>query len=206
MNDDARNMYKALTEASKVMNNPILDKVAKVGRFSYKYASLESILNAVKPPLQTFGLMLSQGKTQINGRDYLVTKVISEWGELTLDTRPIAEKPDPHEEGSAETYAKRYANQSAFGLCGVEDMDGAIAHEAAITKDEAESKQDAAREAGQALGDAINIYSLKFGQKPDEVRRKIREKLAQTGEGGKPEALMREAENLHQLVRLSDVE
>lgn len=195
-----------LLSALKEMHNPTLDAVGQVGgNRNYKYASLASILKAVRAPLLEYGLSLSQGVTfypakHAVGGGYwtLVTRVIgSDGSSLKLDERMINPNTNAQQFGSYETYMRRYALCSAFGLVGEEDDDGA----ATVEPRTAKRLNDDARSAGQELGDAINIYCVATGSDPAAVRRHIREKLAQTGETGSPAALVREARNLHQAVR-----
>ena len=56
----------------------------------------------------------------------LETVVFDEREEIVLDTRPMHDYPSAQDTGSWETYMRRYALRSAFGLAG-EDDDGAAA-------------------------------------------------------------------------------
>ena len=190
-------IYEQFSKAYAEMHNPVLDATGNAGKFSYKYASLKSILNAIRPILTANNLALIQGAQFYEAHDtrkgyaVLTTKLTNPEGEtLELDTRILHSTENAQQFGSYETYMRRYALLSAFGLVGEEDDDGA-----------ATVKDDAA-EAGKALGDAIAVYCAIANQKPEEVRAQIRKKLAQTGEARNPEALRREAENLHQLARM----
>lgn len=195
-------IYEQFSKAYAEMHNPVLDATGNVqtksgAKYSYRYASLNSVLNAVRPILTANNLALIQGAQFYEAHDtrkgyaVLTTKLTNPEGEtLELDTRILHSTENAQQFGSYETYMRRYALLSAFGLVGEEDDDGA-----------ATVKDDAA-EAGKALGDAIAIYCAIANQKPDEVRAQIRKKLAQTGEARNPEALKREAENLHQLARM----
>lgn len=197
------NIHDRLLEACKSMHNPTLDAVGQVGgNRRYKYASLASILKAVRSPLLEQGLILTQGVSfkealQAAGGGFWVLEtgvIAADGSRLTLDVRLFYNDTNAQKVGSFETYMRRYALCSAFGLVGEEDDDGAATTEPKVANDDA-------REAGQALGDAINIYCVATGSDPASVRRHIREKLAQTGEAGNPAALKREAANLHQAVR-----
>ncbi len=199
-------IHERLMEACKEMHNPALDATGQVGgNRRYKYASLASILKAVRTPLLEWGLMLSQGchykeaQHAPGGGFYeLETRVIATDGTfLLLDDRAFYNDTNAQKVGSFETYMRRYAICSAFGLVGEEDDDGA----ATTDVRQAQAAQDDARSAGQALGDAINVYCVATGSDPAAVRKHVREKLAQTGEAGNPAALRREAANLHQAVK-----
>lgn len=191
-------MYKKLLEASKAMHNPTLDAVGQVGKRTYKYASLASILKAVRPALLERGLVLTQGIAEgVIAR--LETRVIdAESGESTvLDSRYIPDNDDAQRFGSFETYMRRYALLSAFGLVGAEDDDGAMTVEPVEAKPTA--SQDAIS-AGHELGEAIAEYCRVTGSDVEKVRGDIRLKLAATGESRSADAVRREAEKLREAV------
>lgn len=113
-----------IVSARKEMGKPKLDSVGHAGRNGareYKYASLAAILDVVEPPLLEVGCMV----TQCMEDGLLVTKVIDADDELVMDRRKVKVTLNSQEDGSAETYAKRYALSSVFGLAAVEDDDGA---------------------------------------------------------------------------------
>ena len=111
-----------LVDAMADMVNPQKTKTAKVptksgGSYQYKYESLDQVLAAVRPPLMERKIALE-------------TVVFDGSEEIVLDTRPMRDSPDAQASGSWETYMRRYALRSAFGLAG-EDDDGAAAAGAA---------------------------------------------------------------------------
>lgn len=190
-------MGTRLVKATKTMHNPQLDSTANAGGYSYKYASLQSILAVVRPALLEQDLMLTQGM-----RDgVLVTQIMDEQGDaITLDARPMTTGTNAQQLGSFETYMRRYALLTAFGLVGAEDDDGALTIEE-VTPQQAQKAEDAAKEAGQELADAITVYCAALDMNPQAVRQNIIEKLTQSGEIQSPEAMKREAGNLHALVK-----
>ena len=121
-----------LMEAVKAMGNPKKDKTATVehkggGSHSYTYTQLDSVLAEVAPALAAQGLALSQGvRRSIDGALVFETAVYDGTGELVLDARPYREYTDPQQQGSWETYNRRYALLAVFGLA-AEDDDGAAA-------------------------------------------------------------------------------
>lgn len=131
---DERGFYQRLIDAMKEMENPTKSKTAKVptksGReFSYNYETLDDVLSIVRPALAKNGLMLTQRQNRINGVDddcwFLQTVVFDETGkEEVMDTRYMPIAGDAQAQGSWETYLRRYALRTAFGLTG-EDDDGA---------------------------------------------------------------------------------
>ena len=119
---DERGFYARLIDAMKEMENPTKSKQA----YKYKYETLEQVLGVIRPALAKNGLMLTQCqvKDPMSGRQVLETHVFDANGkEITMDSRPIPTCDDAQKQGSWETYLRRYALRTAFGLTG-EDDDG----------------------------------------------------------------------------------
>nr|WP_314638705.1 ERF family protein [uncultured Olsenella sp.] len=119
-----------LVSAMALMANPQKLSTATVptkggGKFTYKYETLEQVLAAVRPPLLANGIGLTQAQewSDKSGGYVLRTVVFDEGTRLVMDERPIFATTNAQEAGSWETYMRRYALRSAFGLCG-EDDDG----------------------------------------------------------------------------------
>jgi hypothetical protein len=120
-----------LVAAMGDMSNPTRSSVATVptrggSKYTYKYETLEQVLAIVKPALQAHGIGMSQGSawSDVAGTYVLQTKVFDETESRILDERPLCATTDAQAYGGFETYMRRYALRSAFGLCG-EDDDGA---------------------------------------------------------------------------------
>lgn len=128
---DELSFNRRLMNAMAEMVNPTKSKTAKVPtksgkEYSYNYESLDQVLAVVRPALVNNGLMLVQGirwHEPSNGY-VLETGAMSEDETRILDTRPMHSANDAQAEGSWETYMRRYALRTAFGLTG-EDDDGA---------------------------------------------------------------------------------
>ena len=120
-------------KAQAAMNNPVKTKAVKAGARSYNYEVLADVLEIVTEALHANGLALFQGtQEREDGAFVLRTGFADEDGIVVLDTRPMDFPADPQAAGSKETYARRYALKTAFGLAGVDD-DGEAAHRAAQT-------------------------------------------------------------------------
>lgn len=120
-----------LMEAMKEMENPKKEKTAKVPtksgkEYTYNYETLDQVLGVVRPALANNGLMLVQGvKWNDNVNSFVIeTGAMDEKEERILDVRPFHICENAQDEGSWETYTRRYALRTAFGLTG-EDDDGA---------------------------------------------------------------------------------
>lgn len=118
-------IWDALLAAQAEMPNPALDSVAQVGSRHYKYASLGAVLAAVKPALNKHGIVLLQ---YLQG-ETLSTGIVWKGFKEILDVRRVDLSGTSQQQGSAETYAKRYALCTVFCIVGEEDDDGAAASE-----------------------------------------------------------------------------
>lgn len=119
---DERSFNKRLMDAMAEMENPTKSKQA----YKYKYETLEQVLGIIRPALLKQGLMLFQSvkwRDEINGF-ILETGVFGENESRIMDERPFHTCDDAQAEGSWETYMRRYALRTTFGLTG-EDDDGA---------------------------------------------------------------------------------
>ncbi len=113
---------KRLLAAMSEMPNPVKDTNA----FKYKYETLDQVLGIVQPALMAHGLFAMQGMERSEGGYELRTYICDAEGDtprIPMDARPLKPTGDSQKDGSAETYARRYALKTVFGLCG-EDDDG----------------------------------------------------------------------------------
>ena len=105
---------------AKAEFNPI-KKTALNPFFKSKYATLEMVIEATDPALCKSGLSIIQ---LVNGEN-LETVLIHTSGEwIASETALKAVKQDPQAQGSAITYARRYALSAILGVASEEDDDG----------------------------------------------------------------------------------
>ena len=119
-------LYDDLAAARAEMHHPKMDSTGHAGKNGsrpYRYASLKSVLDAVMPPLLGKGMFL----TQYLFDGILSTEVHKGDEAVVLDKRAVDLSGSSQEQGSAETYAKRYALCSVFCIAGEEDDDGKAA-------------------------------------------------------------------------------
>jgi hypothetical protein len=90
--------------------------------FKSKYASLPDILDSIREPLASSGLVIIQTPTQNNGLTTRLLHSSGEWFEDTYFMQPV--KNDPQGLGSLITYQRRYALGSILSLNIDEDDDG----------------------------------------------------------------------------------
>ena len=114
------NLTKALFEFQGKVTS--VKKNAKNDHFKNKYADLTSIIETINPILQECGLLVTQHPNE----DVLVTTVYhAESGEYMQSEQVLRMRDlnNPQQQGSAITYARRYALASIFNLS-QEDDDG----------------------------------------------------------------------------------
>ena len=107
---------KAITVAHKTASNPY---------FKSSYADLESVIGAVKGPLNDNDVVFLQAVQSDERGASVGTILLHISGEFILSETPVRSKDDndPQKMGSGITYAKRYALQAICGLP-TEDDDG----------------------------------------------------------------------------------
>ena len=105
---------------------------AKVNpHFKSKYVPLDAVLDAIAEPLRKNGIGILQPTDVQDARIMLVTRLVHESGEWIEGRYPVHPvKADPQGEGSALTYARRYALMALVGIA-PEDDDGNAAVKAA---------------------------------------------------------------------------
>lgn len=137
------------------------------GSYSYKYADLSDVWEAIRKPLSDNGLAVTQPLITVSqGCLGIKTKIWHVSGETdeSVFEFPVAGK-SPQEVGSAITYYKRYALSAALGLDIDDDDDGAAATHRPQAKPAAKplSPADQAREDLLKLVTANKLDPKKLG-------------------------------------------
>lgn len=116
----------ALVRAQAMMSHATLD--AKNPHFRSKYATLQSVIDAVKPALNACGISFYQRTEAVEGSVGVETVFLHDSGEsLSTGLLRVPAAPTAHGIGSALTYAKRYSLAMACGIGADEDDDGNVA-------------------------------------------------------------------------------
>lgn len=126
-NIDAKRVWAAAW-AEAWANMPPIPKThtAKIGdKFSYKYADLPDIIDAVRPVLAKYGLSVAQAVVPVGDGLLGVTTTIyhSAGHSESFGPTPMPAVGDPRAIGSAITYARRYSLTAALGIASDEDTD-----------------------------------------------------------------------------------
>lgn len=100
------------------------DNTANTGKFSYTYADLGSVLEAVTPALHANGLVVSQCMDLYDGQPCIKTVLMhADSDKELLSFTPIiwADKNDPQKFGGGITYSRRYAIMAMLNLNAEDD-------------------------------------------------------------------------------------
>lgn len=123
--ESIKNLAGALATFQSEVTNPANSKKVSAGKFSYKYAPLDEILNSVRPLLSKNGLSILQAPTSSEGYISVSTILLHSSGEY-IELDPITLKMDKitaQGAGSAITYARRYALSAVLGIASEDDDD-----------------------------------------------------------------------------------
>ncbi len=97
-----------------------LDSTAQIGKYSFKYASLGSILKIVRPLLHNSN-MIVHWHCEESGA--VICRIEHVSSHLLESTCLIKSSDDPKQQGAAITYAKRYSLVALLGIVAEEDKD-----------------------------------------------------------------------------------
>jgi hypothetical protein len=117
-------VYAALLRAREEFQPVVKSETADVGKFTYKYVDLGTVLAAVTPALTKHGLILVQTVDFLAHNVVLLTRLVHvDSGTDIVSGYPLqpAKPNDPQALGSAITYARRYAILALLGLAPEDD-------------------------------------------------------------------------------------
>ena len=125
-------LFTALAKAQAAF--PVVEKNRTAGKgssFSYKYADISDIIEAIKPHLAANGLSFTQS-FDFYGTPAAVlvlkTTIHHSSGESHTSCLPMPDpsKMKPQDFGSVTTYMRRYGLGALIGIASDEDIDGAL--------------------------------------------------------------------------------
>lgn len=118
--ENLNELFKALSNVQKVLQGAKKD--AANPYFKSKYADLESVWEAIRNPLTANGLSVVQMGGVENGEPGIYTTLGHASGQWMRGFLPLTmAKKDPQAQGSAITYARRYALAAAIGVVQTDD-------------------------------------------------------------------------------------
>lgn len=129
------NLYSRYLQVIAEVPNFVTDSSAQAGkRGTYKYLSLSTLLQRVKPVFAQHDIMFRQevvntpsdaGKMQLGEVRTIVFD--ADGNDIQVGAYPFVVSADPQAIGSAVTYARRYSLYAALGIFPEKDDDGAAA-------------------------------------------------------------------------------
>lgn len=123
MTEDLKDLIGALAKAQGEFL-PVI-KASNNTFFKSKYADLTDIVRTIQPTLTEHGLVVSQFPSSDDRGPTLVTYLMHVSGQYLVHSMPLfLPKDDPQGQGSAITYARRYAYCSVLGVVADADDDG----------------------------------------------------------------------------------
>lgn len=174
-----------LIEAMADMENPTKSKTANVptksGKsYQYKYETLDQVLGVVRPALAEHGLALTQQQAwSANTNSYVLKTIVFDASEERLmDERPLHDAADAQAAGSWETYMRRYALRTAFGLAGEDDDGAATVGRTAPAKraSAAQAKKDPMQDAKAHLWAACKAYAEGHDSTPEKIAEGVKKR------------------------------
>ena len=121
-------LYKALASAQAVLGRA--DKDGKNPHYRSRYATLTSVIEAVRPVFAEHGLSIMQHPHHNDGMVQLTTVIGHASGQWTRSvcSVPIGKRNDSHALGSAISYLRRYALASVACLVQDDDDGNQVSH------------------------------------------------------------------------------
>lgn len=131
MSNSLNELFSALSKAQSEFPSIQKNRTAKVrmktgGEFTYKYADLADVFEAILPITSKHGLVITQ---LISGGE-LITILGHSSGQYIGSSFPLKDFEKIQETGSEITYVRRYSSCAIVGVHGEEDDDGAAANDA----------------------------------------------------------------------------
>ena len=121
------NLFTQLAKAQAEFTAPRRTKTVQVksdrGSYTFAYAPLDEVLDAVRPALGKYGLFLTQGLVAVEGTELIRTAVYC--GEQYIENfwPLINTERGAQKHGGAGTFARRYGVSALLGLAPEEDDD-----------------------------------------------------------------------------------
>lgn len=122
-------LAEALAAAQAAFQNPKKTKTANAGKYSYSFADLADVLDAIRQPMTSAGLSVVQ-TIETEPRLHLATTLMHSSGQSIVSRYPLTPMTSQQDMGSQITYARRYSLCAIVGVAAEEDRDGAVGERA----------------------------------------------------------------------------
>ena len=201
-NGNLGELAAALAKAQAAFPRVLKDRTAKIastkGEYSYKYADLASLLDAVRKPLSDNGLALTQ-PIEITDKGMVLHTMLLHSSGTHLDSYyALATHDRPQEMGSEITYSRRYTAGSILGIASEEDDDGAAAQHAAV-------RHSAFRGAPKMLPGAPEGGGMP-AQAPEETQEEAARLFSTPADDTERTALVADLKQVSDLLKLTTIE
>lgn len=178
-------LAEALAKAQGSMESPAKTKRAKIesqkGSYSYTYADLSDIIDATRKPLSANGLSVAQIISYDGAALILTTQLQHASGEWLRSTYPLPLHQRPQDQGSAITYARRYALCALLGIAAEDDDDGQAAQQATKPAQKAKAEPPAtlplSEDEEHKLANWLASLEIRHGAEDLAIARKAADKL-----------------------------
>jgi ERF superfamily len=118
--DSTKSIYGAIIALQADMTTITRSKEVKTGKYSFKYAPLDSIMEMLKPLFKTHGLAVIQGIDEVS----LTTRLVHTSGEWVESATCLnRDHANMQGFGGEVTYKRRYALSALIGLVSDDDND-----------------------------------------------------------------------------------
>jgi hypothetical protein len=146
MTENLSELAKALAAAQNEFKAIVKDKVVKSSSYSYRYADLATVREAVTPALSKHGLAVVQTFRPNGGvHQYVDTVLMHSSGATVTSSYQIPATGKQQEIGSAITYARRYSLCAILGVVAEDDDDGNAADQKQVKVEQTVSTQAAGK-------------------------------------------------------------
>lgn len=182
--ESIKELSKALVEFHKKAGKVVKDSIGKIqtksgASYSYKYATISSILDAVQESLNECGLSVIQFPVGEYGLETMLSHTSGEYMISAYTMKPANETPQGH--GSRLTYQRRYAMAAILGINIDEDDDGALA---SMAPQQLQKQQQAPQQTQQPAKKILTVEALS-----DKFMERVYKQEAETRAAGKPFSL-----------------
>lgn len=132
--DSINELAAALAKARQAIKNPVKNKTVEVkpreGRaYTYSYAELPSVLDAITGPLAAEGLTIVETIAKQENHLILHTRLVHSSGQWIEGAYPIfCDMTKPQVVGGALTYGRRYAISALINIASEDDNDASDSH------------------------------------------------------------------------------